>query len=110
TEELIEWILNDYHPVSDGRKSAGELRILDIGTGSGCIPIVLKKHLPDAGILALDFSEKALNTARNNADYQQTEIQFIQADFLNMDFAGLPEFDIIVSNPPYIAENERPKM
>lgn len=99
TEELIEWIL------SENQNSTQT--IVDIGTGSGCIPIVLKKYLPNIRIFALDVSEKALETAQNNADYHQTEIEFIQNDFLQMEFENLPEFDIIVSNPPYIAENEK---
>lgn len=99
TEELIEWIL------SENQNSVQT--VVDIGTGSGCIPIVLKKYLPNIRIFALDVSEKALETAQNNADYHQTEIEFIQNDFLQMEFENLPEFDIIVSNPPYIAENEK---
>ncbi len=102
TEELIEWILKD--------TTNDKLKIIDIGTGSGCIPIVLKKHLPEAEIFALDVSEKSLETAKINAEYHQTEIQFVQNDFLNMDFNELPEFDIIVSNPPYIAETEKNEM
>ncbi|MGB6083191.1 peptide chain release factor N(5)-glutamine methyltransferase [Moheibacter sp.] len=102
TEELVEWILNDV-------KNA-ELKIIDIGTGSGCIPIVLKKNLPNASVWAMDFSEKAIETAQINADYHQTDIQFIQNDFLTMDFKELPEFDIIVSNPPYIGETEKSEM
>jgi release factor glutamine methyltransferase len=120
TEELVEWILNDFqrHPeLVEGNRRPQQFdkltvtpSAIDIGTGSGCIPIVLKKHLPNAEILALDFSEKALKTAKNNAGYHQAEIQFIQADFLKMDFNLLPMLDIIVSNPPYIAENEKPQM
>lgn len=102
TEELVEWILSD-NPNFDGK-------IIDIGTGSGCIPITLKKHLHSAKISALDFSEKAIETAKNNAGFHQTEIEFIHADFLKMDFADLTKFDIIVSNPPYIAEFERNSM
>lgn len=102
TEELIEWILSEN--VTPG------IKVIDIGTGSGCIPVVLKKHLPDAEIFALDFSEKALETAKNNAGLHQTEIGLIHSNFLNMDFGDLPEFDIIISNPPYIAEREKPEM
>lgn len=102
TEELVEWILSD-NPNFDGK-------IIDIGTGSGCIPITLKKHLHSAKISALDFSEKALEIAKDNAGFHQTEIEFIHADFLKMDFADLTKFDIIVSNPPYIAESERNSM
>src|SRR5690606_24917845 len=86
------------------------LQILDVGTGSGCIPIVLKKNLPLAEILAMDISEKALETALLNVKYHRTEINFLQTDFLNMSFENLPEFDIIVSNPPYIGETEKLEM
>lgn len=99
TEELIEWIIKD--------TENSNLKVIDIGTGSGCIPVVLKKNLPHAEVWALDFSEEALKTAKQNAEYHQTEIQFVQNDFLNMDFNDLAGFDIIVSNPPYIAETEK---
>lgn len=102
TEELIEWILKDVENPN--------LQIIDIGTGSGCIPIVLKKKLPETEILAMDISEKALETAILNAEYHKTEINFLQSDFLNMSFENLPEFDIIVSNPPYIGETEKSEM
>lgn len=102
TEELIEWILSE--------NVNSDLKIIDIGTGSGCIPVVLKKYLPETEIFALDFSEKALETAHNNAGFHQTEIRFLQDDFLKMNFDELPVFDIIVSNPPYIAEHEKTGM
>ncbi len=98
TEELVEWIL------SDSKNSA--IKIIDIGTGSGCIPIVLKKHLQESEIYAIDISEQALEVAKNNAGYHQAKINFLQDDFLQMNFDALPNFDIIVSNPPYIAEKE----
>src|SRR5690606_28298851 len=102
TEELVEWIVKE--------NKNKNLKIIDIGTGSGCIPISLKKEIPSAEIYALDFSEKALETAKINAEFHQTEIKFLQNDFLKMDFQSLPNFDIIVSNPPYIAESERNSM
>lgn len=113
TEELVEWILNDRHPepVQPRHPEPVEgLKIIDIGTGSGCIPLTLKKHLPHAEVYALDFSEKALETAKNNAGFHQTEIEFIHADFLNMNFQNLPGFDLIISNPPYIAQSESGSM
>lgn len=103
TEELIEWIIKD--------NSKNEyLRIFDIGTGSGCIPITLKKKLPNTEVYSTDISEEALDLAKVNAEYHHTDIHFIQADFLNFKFSQLNKFDIIVSNPPYIAENERAGM
>ena len=102
TEELIEWILAE----SENKNQ----NILDIGSGSGCIPIILKIYLNQSIIYSIDLSEQALKTAKLNADYHQTEINFIQTDFLTMDFDTLPNLDIIVSNPPYIAETEKQEM
>ncbi|EQB94036.1 peptide chain release factor N(5)-glutamine methyltransferase [Elizabethkingia anophelis] len=97
TEELIELILEKL-------PSDKELKILDIGTGSGCIAITIAKHLKNANVYALDYSGKALEIAKKNAVLHQTEIQFIQQDYLN---SNPPEvFDVIISNPPYIGTEE----
>ncbi|UMQ42831.1 peptide chain release factor N(5)-glutamine methyltransferase [Chryseobacterium sp. Y16C] len=80
------------------------LKILDIGTGSGIIPLVLKKYFPQAEVTSIDFSEKALETAKKNADFHQLEINFIHGDYLNFDLEQ--EFDVIISNPPYIGIEE----
>jgi len=80
---------------------------LDIGTGSGCIPVALKKQLPAFEIHALDVSIGALEVAKKNAALQQTAISFHQVDILDKDkWHKLPSFDIIVSNPPYIKQSE----
>lgn len=106
TEELVELIIKE----NEIRKKEN-LSILDIGTGSGCIAIALKKHLPFASITAIDSSSAALNVAKNNAAVQETEITFIQFDFLDeQQWTLLPVFDIIVSNPPYIPINEMDKL
>lgn len=102
TEELVEWILKE--------NTAKNLRVFDIGTGSGCIPIVIQKKLPDAKVYSTDISEKALELAKVNAEYHNTDIQFIHADFLNFKFSKFNKFDIIVSNPPYIMESEAAEM
>lgn len=102
TEELIEWILQD-HPNFEGK-------ILDVGTGSGCIPITLKTKFNEAEIHALDYSADALKMAEINAGYHQTDIQFHRIDFLNFEANSLPKFDLIVSNPPYIADFEMNSM
>lgn len=100
TEELVEWVVN-----ASGNK---ECRILDVGTGSGCIPVALKKKLPQAHVFACDISEGALQVAARNAAGQQVEIELIKLDFLNeAERNTLPVFDIIVSNPPYIAVQEK---
>lgn len=80
------------------------LKILDIGTGSGIIPLVLKKYFPQAEVISIDFSEKALETAKKNADFHQLEINFIHGDYLNFNLKQ--EFDVIISNPPYIGIEE----
>lgn len=113
TEELVEWVVweirNKKSEIRD--KKVEELTILDIGTGSGCIAIALKKELPDAGIVAIDVSEEALDVAKQNAEDQNVRIDLIRSDFLNEgSWASLPSFDIIVSNPPYIPENEKNKL
>lgn len=106
TEELAEWIIQDFsHPDIEFNGN-----ILDIGTGSGVLAIALKKAFPNAVVHALDISEKALEVAKNNAQYNQANIHFHQKDILKSDLTDFPYFDIIVSNPPYIPESEKQQM
>jgi release factor glutamine methyltransferase len=102
TEELVDWIIES-QKVELGDK---KLRILDIGTGSGCIAISLAKNLPNAEVFALDVSEKALATAQKNAELNQVAIQFIHQSILETEDLG-QQFDIIVSNPPYVRHLEK---
>jgi len=102
TEELVEWILEDF---SEEKTS----KILDIGTGSGCIAISLAKNLPKAQISAIDISEKALEIAKIKAEINNAEINFIQKDILKTE-APNGNWDIIVSNPPYVRELEKKEM
>ena len=100
TEELVAWILEKYsknrHPIS----------ILDIGTGSGCIAIALAKNLPNTKVAALDVSELALKTAKQNADRNAVSVTFLQKNILETN--NFKEtFDIIVSNPPYVRNSEK---
>ena len=104
TEELIEWITDDI------KKSGENVKILDIGTGSGCIPITLKSKYPKSEISALDISESALIVAAKNAENLNTTINFIHTDFLNEKNWDIGQFDIIVSNPPYIKASEKEEM
>ena len=101
TEELLELAIKK---MQDPRCKMQDLKILDIGTGSGVIPIVLKKHFPKAEVSAIDFSENALKTARRNADFHEVEINFIHQDYLNQNLTEV--YDIIISNPPYIGIEE----
>lgn len=108
TEELIEWAIKYMRNLSIENKS---YKILDIGSGSGCIPITLKKEMPDVHITSVDVSPEALVTARENAVLHQTDIEFIQLDFLNESlWERLDIYDMIISNPPYIPENEKEKL
>ncbi|SFJ50305.1 peptide chain release factor N(5)-glutamine methyltransferase [Myroides guanonis] len=100
TEELVEWVINS---VSD----KGEpIKILDIGTGSGCIAISLARHLPNAKIYAMDISEKALEIAMSNALLNKVDVTFIHQDVLALQSLS-ESFDIIVSNPPYVRNLEK---
>ena len=100
TEELIELIENKLSHLKQEK-----LKILDVGTGSGCISISLAKIFPNAEVSSIDISEKALNIAKKNADFHKVKINFIQKDYLNEKLDEI--YDIIVSNPPYIDVFER---
>ena len=105
TEELVEWIIaNCKFPID-------QLSILDIGSGSGCIPIALKRKLRKAEVWSCDISNEALQVARQNEDILGVDVNFFQIDFLNKEKRNqLPSFDIIVSNPPYIPEKDKKEM
>ncbi len=109
TEELVEWVTSAVKEEMMGR--IGQRRILDIGTGSGCIPIALKSILSEASIWSLDASEDALALARENARMLRADVHFLHVDVLDdRSLPGIPEVDIIVSNPPYVLENDRAGM
>ena len=102
TEELVEWILESQKSKPESQK----VKILDIGTGSGCIAISLAKNLPDATVFALDVSEEALATAKKNAENNSVNVTFIHQNILETEDL-LQQFDIIVSNPPYVRNLEK---
>jgi release factor glutamine methyltransferase len=105
TEELVQWLL-DAVPASEG-----SVQVLDIGTGSGCIPITLKHKKPALKISAIDVSQAALTVARSNAVALGGEIDWLAIDFLDeKNWQQLPLFDIIISNPPYVKESESGQM
>jgi len=97
TEELTELVINE-------NKNNSKSNLLDIGTGSGCIAIAIKKNIPSLQISALDISKKALDVAKKNADENNCEIEFIEADIFNYQSNKL--YNCIVSNPPYITKEE----
>ncbi|SDI20704.1 peptide chain release factor N(5)-glutamine methyltransferase [Winogradskyella thalassocola] len=115
TEELVDMIIRcqsePFDCAQDRLREESQIKILDIGTGSGCIAISLAKNLPNAKVYALDVSKEALKVATQNAKSNNVEITFIEANILiastwNLYFENL-EFDIVVSNPPYVRELEK---
>jgi release factor glutamine methyltransferase len=101
TEELVHEVINFL------KQNSGK-NILDIGTGSGCIPISIKKNIPNANMMSIDVSETALAVAKENAIRNNVEIDFRELDFLSENIYTLFEkFDVIISNPPYIPEDEK---
>ena len=98
TEELVEWIASESKP---------EATVLDIGTGSGCIAIALKRAIKDSSVWAMDISTKALEIATTNGALYAPEVQFIEGDALD-EFDRLfdTKFDVVVSNPPYIPQSD----
>lgn len=105
TEELVEWI------ISNLKFPFTTLKILDIGSGSGCIPVALKRKLRKAEVWSCDISNEALAVARKNAESLGADVKFIQLNFLDeRDRKSLSQFDIVVSNPPYIPERDKLQM
>jgi len=120
TEELVDWIIGKVKSeklevrskkleVKNQNDNKFRLKILDIGTGSGCISIALAKNLPDSEVWAIDISEKALIVAKKNAEFNNVKINFLQSDILKCKKL-ITKFDIIVSNPPYVRELEKKQM
>lgn len=111
TEELVEWVV-----VESQKSKVENLKILDIGTGSGCVAISLAKNIPNAEVFAIDVSEKALITAKKNAEINNVEVNFITTNILEINDLKeitthnskfITHFDIIVSNPPYVRNLEK---
>ena len=100
TAELVDRITNYQLPITN-------CRVLDIGTGSGCIAIALKKAHPEWQVTGMDISEEAIEVARENARRNKVEVDFRVADIFS---DGIGDFDIVVSNPPYICEHEKDSM
>jgi release factor glutamine methyltransferase len=102
TEELVEWIISNHLAIQKNKN----LKILDIGTGSGCVAISLAKNLTKAQVFAIDVSEGALATAKRNAISNEVSVTFLHQNILETEDL-MQEFDIIVSNPPYVRNLEK---
>jgi len=103
TEELVQWIIHENKLASP--------TILDIGTGTGCIPVSLQKNIPDSIVMACDISPACTETARRNAELNNCEISVFEYDILTQTpEVNFPELDILVSNPPYVRESEKLQM
>ena len=115
TEELVACVVSESSRVKTFNTSTKQttetkqLKILDIGTGSGCIPVSLKKQLPFAKISAIDISKEALSVAKKNAVLNNVDIHFILQDILKT-VALDQQYDIIISNPPYVRELEKKEL
>jgi len=106
TEELVEWIIRDLAQETDSK-----LRVLEVGSGTGCIPISLKKKNPELQVQSVDISSGAIETARKNAARLTVSVDFMEMDFLNSELWNqLEQVDLVVSNPPYIKVSERDTM
>ncbi|MCT4639606.1 MAG: peptide chain release factor N(5)-glutamine methyltransferase [Bacteroidales bacterium] len=99
TEELVHWIITD--------NRIDEPVIIDIGTGSGCIPVSLAKNINSADVKSIDISEDAIETATRNAKLNNVNVEFVNADILSYTNIDVAKADIVVSNPPYIRESEK---
>ncbi|MDB5032214.1 peptide chain release factor N(5)-glutamine methyltransferase [Mucilaginibacter sp.] len=106
TEELVQWAIDS---VGSEQLAVDSFNILDIGTGSGCIAITLKKNLPDAEVSAIDISPEALQIARENAGINEVDVDFIQDDMLNSKLRT-QNLQLIISNPPYVTLTDKQQM
>lgn len=102
TEQLVEIFLEKTRHLADK-----EMNLLDIGTGSGCIPIAIKKKRPKWNCYGTDISDKALEVANRNADQNNADVQFFKGDLFDQGSLSVSDWDLIISNPPYIAPEER---
>ncbi len=106
TEELVDWVLE-----ASQKLKVKNQKMIDIGTGTGCISVALKKKLPRLSVISVDVSKEALQVAQQNADTLKADIALLHMDFLKeANWDRLPVADIIVSNPPYIKQSEHTRM
>jgi release factor glutamine methyltransferase len=110
TEELVKWVIDSVNSkrLTVGNAQTMEGSILDIGTGSGCIAVSLKKNLPAVNVIAIDISLDALKTAKRNAQLNNVVIKFQEVDILNIKSEiEVSKLEVIVSNPPYVTEADK---
>lgn len=105
TEELVDLIIKQFKT-----QNSTLITILDIGTGSGCIPVTLKKHLPQTKVTGVDISEKALEVAQSNAIRNNVEVEFLMLNILSSNNQKLLSYDLVISNPPYVLNSEAKQM
>ena len=112
TEELVDLVIKEVKKKSNAQNNLDKKKsLLDIGTGSGCIPITLKKNLPETDVYSIDVSEKALDVAKRNANMNGADVKFILGNFLDENkWIEFSSFDVIVSNPPYIPKKGMEEM
>lgn len=111
TEELVEWVIEKVENSTSAMGNCQPMALLDIGTGSGCIAISLKKNLPSVIVTALDVSKEALAVAKQNASLNHVDISFIHEDIFDTQNSILDnKYSIIISNPPYITQSEKNQM
>ncbi len=103
TEELVNWVIEEIRELGNQ-----EISVLDIGTGTGCIPITLALELEKAKVAGVDISEQALHLAKQNAQQLKADVEFFLLDILTEDIEGA--YDVIISNPPYIPESDKEQM
>ena len=113
TEELVNWIVETLHtkqPTLNCQLSTVNYQLLDIGTGCGCIAVALSKKLENAEVEAWDVSDVALRVTKDNATKNHVKVKVKKVDILSDDIFGFGNYDVIVSNPPYICEEEKEEM
>ncbi len=113
TEELVNWIVETLHtkqPTLNCQLSTVNCQLLDIGTGSGCISVALSKKLKNAEVEAWDVSDVALRVTKENATKNHVKVKVKKVDILSDDIFGFGNYDVIVSNPPYICKEEKEEM
>lgn len=108
TEELVEWVIAEVQKLKSD-KDINTLSILDIGTGSGCIPISIKKNTSLTELSGLDISNNAIEIAKKNSELNSSDVQFILKDILSTSSLD-KNYDMIISNPPYVRELEKEEM